>query len=170
MIQARLLSVVPMKGQSRAIDHLRALKLFFDKNMSFDWINLLLSGLLPSYLTPWSRVLFEKLTGSHLVGKFHAFYGTPRIINAFTTVRHLSLSWARSIQSMPPSHFLKIHLNIILPSTPGSSKSSLSLRLSTKTLYAPLSTCYIPRPSHSSRFNHPNNIWWGVQIIKVLCI
>jgi len=92
MIQARLLSVVPMKGQSRAIDHLRALKLFFDKNMSFDWINLLLSGLLPSYLTPWSRVLFEKLTGSHLVGKFHAFYGTPRIINAFTTVRHLSLS------------------------------------------------------------------------------
>ena len=27
---------------------------------------------------------------------------------------HLSLSSARSIQSMPPSHFLKIHFNIIL--------------------------------------------------------
>jgi hypothetical protein len=26
----------------------------------------------------------------------------------------------------------------------------------------------MPRPSHSSLFDHPNNIWWGVQIIKLL--
>jgi len=29
-------------------------------------------------------------------------------------------------------------------------------------------TCNILRPSDSSGFNHPNNIWWGVQIIKLL--
>jgi hypothetical protein len=43
-------------------------------------------------LTPWSRVLLEKLTGPQLVKKFPAFYGTRRFITTFTTVRHLSLS------------------------------------------------------------------------------
>src|SRR5215510_8909506 len=54
-------------------------------------------------LTPWRRVLLEKLYGSHLVKKFPAFYGTRRFIAAFTSARHLSLSFARSIQSMPLS-------------------------------------------------------------------
>jgi hypothetical protein len=29
------------------------------------------------FLTPWSRVLIERLTGLHLVKKFPAFYGIP---------------------------------------------------------------------------------------------
>jgi len=60
----------------------------------------------------------------------------------------------------PKSYFLKIHLNIILPSRPGSPKWSLSLRfLYQNPVYAsPLThTRYVPLPSHSSRFYHPNN-------------
>ena len=59
------------------------------------------------------------------------------------------------------SHFLKIHLNIILPSTPGSPKWFLSLRFPNKNpvyAFALIHTCYMPRPSHSP-FHHPNHIW-----------
>jgi hypothetical protein len=42
-------------------------------------------------LTPWSRVLLEKLTGLQLVKKFPAFCGTRRFITALTSARHLSL-------------------------------------------------------------------------------
>jgi hypothetical protein len=43
-------------------------------------------------LTPWSRVLPEKLKRPQLLKKFPAFYGTRRFITAYTTARHLSLS------------------------------------------------------------------------------
>ena len=115
------------------------------------------------------KVFLEKLTGLQLVKKLSAFYGTQRFITAFKSARYLSQAWASSIHSMSPSNFLKIHLNIILPSTPGSPKWSLSLRFPHQNpVYAtPLHhTCYTHRPSHSSRFDHPNNIWWAVQIIK----
>jgi len=51
---------------------------------------------------PRNRYILEKLAGSQLVKKFPAFYGTRRFITAFTSARHLYLSRARSIQSMPP--------------------------------------------------------------------
>jgi len=66
--------------------------------------------LLTYLLTPWSRVSLEKLTGSQLVKKFPTFYGTLRFITAYKKAHHLSLSWARPIQFMPPPHVLKIHL------------------------------------------------------------
>ena len=74
-------------------------------------------------LTPRCRVLLEQLTGLQLVKKFPAFYGTRRFITAITSARHLSLSWARSIQSISPHPtsrksilILSSHLRLGLPS------------------------------------------------------
>jgi hypothetical protein len=68
---------------------------------------------------------------------------------------------------------LKIHLNIILQSTPRFSKRSSSLRSPTHNpdCTSPVShtcTCQMLRLSHSSWCYYPNNIWWWVQIIKLL--
>ena len=60
---------------------------------------LTLTYLLTYLLTPWCRVLLEKLTGLQLVKKFPAFHGTRWFITALTSVRHLCLSWASPIQS-----------------------------------------------------------------------
>ena len=123
--------------------------------------------LFTNLLTPWCRVLLEKLTGLQLIKKHPAFYGTRRFITALTSVRHLSLSWASPIQ--PTSHLLEIHPNIIHPSTPRSPQWSLSLRFPHQdTIRPPLltHTRHMPSPSHSSRFYHPHNIGRGVQSSK----
>ena len=52
-------------------------------------------------LTPWSRVLLEKLTGFQLVKKFPAFYGTLRFITTVTSARQLSLLLASLMKSIP---------------------------------------------------------------------
>jgi hypothetical protein len=85
-------------------------------------------------------------------------YGNRKFITAFTSARHLSLSWTKSIQPTPPhSHLLKIRFNIIILSTPSSSKWCLSLRSTNQNLVytSPVShTCYMPSLSHSW-FDHP---------------
>ena len=53
-------------------------------------------------LTPWSRVLLEKLTGSAASQEIPHIFGSRRFLTVPTSVRHLSLSWANSIQSPQP--------------------------------------------------------------------
>jgi hypothetical protein len=98
----------------------------------------------------------------------------PKVHYRIHRARHLSLSWASSTQSIPlhPTS-LKIHLNIILPSTPRSPKRppSLTFPHQNPVHTSPLAyTCNMSRPSHSSRFYHPHNIGWGVQTIKLLIV
>ena len=118
--------------------------------------------LLNYLLTPWSRVLLEKLTG------FAANQEIPRTLWN-TKVHYRTHKFPPPVPILsqldpvhtPTSYFLKIHLNIILPSMPGSPKWSLSLRFHHQNpAYASTHphTCHMPRPSHSSRFYHPNNI------------
>ena len=68
----------------------------------FKPLNHLLTYLLTYLLTPCCIVLLEQQTGLQPVKKFPAFHGTRRFITALTSVRHLSLSWASSIQSTYP--------------------------------------------------------------------
>ena len=120
----------------------------------------LLTFFLSYLLTPWSRVLLKKPTGSQPVGKFPHFIEPRRFITVFTIARHLSLFWVRSPQSIVPRStswrsilILSFHLPLNLPS--GLSPSGFL----NKTLYAHFPhTCYIICPFHSSRFVHPNNV------------
>jgi len=109
---------------------------------------LIITYLITHSLTPYSTVLLEKLTVSQPVKKFPTFYETRWFITTFTSARQLSLSWASSIQSIPPHPtswrsilIVSSHLRLGLPSGLFPSDSP------TKTLYMPFlstirATCF----------------------------
>jgi len=101
-------------------------------------------------LTPCSRVLLEKLTGSQLAKKFPTFYGTWKFFTVFTSARHLSLSWASSIQSTPahPTSWRSI-LILSSPLCLGLASGFFPSGFSTKTLCTPpLYPKRATRPAH----------------------
>jgi len=70
----------------------------------------------------------------------------------------------------PTSYFLTIQLNIILPPSLGLPVGLFPSCFLTKTFKSLSSphTRYMPRPSHSSRFFHPNSIGWRAQNCRAM--
>ena len=106
-----------------------------------------------NYLTPWGRVLLEKLTVPQPVKKFLAFY--DRV--------HMNpppvLYQARSIQALLHQTFLKSMLILFPTFTPTSTKCSLSLMSPHQILHAPLpSSIRAICPAHLIKTDNPQRI------------
>jgi len=82
-----------------------------------------------SSLTPWCRVLLEKLTGLQLVKKFPAFLWNPKFhYRTHKRPPPVPVLGQSNPVCIPTSHLLETHRNIIHPPTPRSPQWALSIR------------------------------------------
>ena len=88
-------------------------------------------------LTPWSRIILEKLTGSAASQEIPRIFGARNFITVLTSARHLSLPWANSIQfpQHPPTSrrsilILSSHLSLGLPNGLFPSSQEYAYRIS----------------------------------------
>jgi hypothetical protein len=86
------------------------------------------SSLLTYLLTPWCRILFEKLIVTQLVKKYPALLRNPKVHHRVHKSPSLDpiLSQPNPVRPIDP-YLPKVHLNVILPPTPRSSQWSLAL-------------------------------------------
>jgi hypothetical protein len=113
----------------------------------------------------WTWALHEKPPIVQLLKNFPAFYGTRKFITVLTRALHCTLSWARSIQSIP-SYLSNIHFNIFHAPTAWSSQWSLLAFLHSSATHS----CYMPCSSHPPWLDHSNYTWSRVQVMKLLII
>jgi hypothetical protein len=133
---------------------------------------LILTYLLTYLLTPWYRILFEKLIVTQLVKKNPAFLRNPKVHHRVHKTPPLDpiLSQPNPFRPIDP-YLPKFHLNVILSPTPRSSQWSLAFRPPNQN---PVSTsplphaCHMSSPPHPPWFNHPKNIRRRIQVMKLI--
>jgi hypothetical protein len=122
-------------------------------------------------LTPWIRVLLEKLTGLQLVKQFgiSQYFMEPEGWLSHSLVPETCL-YPEPARSNPyPPHPTSLRSILVLFShlrldPPSDLVPYVPPPKPCICLYSP-HTCYMPSPSHYSRFNHTHNSGWGVQIM-----
>jgi hypothetical protein len=78
-------------------------------------------------LTPWCRILFEKLIVTQLVKNYPAFLWNPKVHYGVHTSPPMDPILSQPNPVCPIGPYLpKVHLNVTLPPTPTSSQWSLA--------------------------------------------
>jgi hypothetical protein len=124
------------------------------------------SSLLTYLLTPWCRILLEKLIVPQLVKKFPALYGTWRFSNAFTRARHLSLFWAKGsvrLRGFLCEHFAKRYVFTVsscqhLAKPPSWRTTPCRLSATAYSIYSQLPSTLEAVPPSATR--GPAMPWW----------